>query len=101
MKSHDSRLRYSLARNCAAVAPSITRWSQLIERYTMCRMAMASSLTTGRFSTASNARIAVCGWLMIGTLMIEPNGPGFVMVNVPPWTSSGFSFFERARVRRR
>ena len=35
---------------------------------------------------------------MIGTLMIEPNGPGFVIVNVPPCTSSGTSFLERARV---
>ena len=32
--------------------------------------------------------------------MIEPNGPGFVIENVAPWTSSGFSFFERARVAR-
>ena len=54
--------------------------------------------TTGRFSTASKARIAHCGGLMTGTLMIEPNGPGLVIVNVPPWTSSGVSFLFRARV---
>ena len=35
---------------------------------------------------------------MIGTLMIEPNGPGLVIVNVPPWTSSGASRLLRARV---
>src|SRR5918997_618327 len=35
---------------------------------------------------------------MMGTEMIEPNGPGFVIVNVPPVRSSGDSFFDRARV---
>ena len=64
----------------------------------MWRMAMASSITTGRFSIASNARIAHCGRLMMGTLMIEPNGPGLVIVNVPPCTSSGMSFLDRARL---
>src|SRR5207302_603509 len=90
-KSHVSRFCLRRPRNFAAVAPSMIRWSHDIDRYTMCRMAMASSITTGRFSTASNARMAQFGWLMIGTLMIEPNGPGFVMVNVEPCTSSGFN----------
>src|SRR5207244_13144263 len=81
-KSHVSRFCFTLPRNFAAVAPSMMRWSHDIDRYTMCRMAMASSTTTGRFSMASKARIAHCGGLMIGTLMSEPNGPGFVMVNV-------------------
>jgi hypothetical protein len=47
---------------------------------------------------ASNARIAVSPGFMIGTLISEPYGPGFVMVNVLPWTSSGTSFLVRARV---
>jgi hypothetical protein len=37
-----------------------------------------------------------CGWLMIGVPWNVPNPPGFVMVNVPPCTSSGISFFVRA-----
>ena len=54
--------------------------------------------TTGRFLIPSVDRIATCGWLMIGSVMYVPNGPGFVIVNVPPSTSSGTSFFVRARV---
>ena len=42
-------------------------------------------------------RIADCGWLMIGVPWNVPKLPGFVIVNVPPWTSSGRSFFVRAR----
>ena len=64
----------------------------------MCRMAMASSMTTGRFSIVSNARMAQLGWLMIGTLMSVPYGPGLVIVNVLPCTSSGMSCLARARV---
>ena len=37
---------------------------------------------------------------MIGVPKREPNTPGFVTVNVPPWISSGFSRFERARTKR-
>ncbi len=37
---------------------------------------------------------------MIGTLIIEPYGPGLVIVNVLPWTSSGRSFLFRVRVAR-
>ena len=29
-------------------------------------MAIASSMTTGRFSTVPTPRMATCGWLMIG-----------------------------------
>ena len=32
----------------------------------MLRMAMASSTTTGRLTTASACSIAACGWFMIG-----------------------------------
>jgi hypothetical protein len=38
-----------------------------------------------------------CGWLMIGVPWNVPEPPGFVIVNVPPCTSSGMSFFSRAR----
>ena len=44
--------------------------------------------------------MATCGWLMIGVPMIAPQPPGFVIVKVPPWTSSGISFFVRARSAR-
>ena len=37
---------------------------------------------------------------MIGVPAIAPKPPGFVIVNVPPWTSSGRSFFVRARSAR-
>ena len=46
---------------------------------------MASSITTGRFSTASKRQDpASAACLMIGTESNEPNGPGFVIVNVAP-----------------
>ena len=35
---------------------------------------------------------------MIGVPWKVPKPPGFVIVKVPPWTSSGSSFFVRARV---
>ena len=56
--------------------------------------------TTGRLTIASRSRIATCGWLMIGVAMIEPYCPGFVIVNVPPRTSSGVSSPARARLAR-
>ena len=34
---------------------------------------------------------------MMGVASTAPNWPGFVIVNVPPWTSSGSSLPERAR----
>ena len=37
---------------------------------------------------------------MIGTLATDPYGPGFVIVNVAPWTSSGVSWCARARAAR-
>ena len=37
--------------------------------------------------------MATCGWLISGSPYRAPNMPGLVMVNVPCWTSSGFSFF--------
>ncbi|MGW0593238.1 hypothetical protein [Streptosporangium sp. NPDC002607] len=30
-------------------------------------------------------RMATCGWLMMGALIKVPNGPGLVIVKVPPW----------------
>ncbi len=60
-------------------------------------MPIASSTTTGRFSMVPTPRMATCGWLMIGMPNWAPNWPGFVIVKVPPCTSSGFSRFERAR----
>ena len=37
---------------------------------------------------------------MIGVLNKLPNPPWFVIVNVPPWTSSGFNFLVLARSAR-
>ena len=64
------------------------------------RIAIASSITTGRFSIVSNARIAVCGWLMIGTEISEPNGPGFVIVNVAAVDLVGLQLLARAPASR-
>lgn len=55
----------------------------------MASLPSASVTTTGRFTTASASRIATWGWLITGVAMSEPYWPGFVMVNVPPRTSSG------------
>ena len=40
------------------------------------------------------------GWLMMGTDSSDPYGPGFVIVNVAPATSSGCNECERARAAR-
>ena len=53
---------------------------------------MASSRTTGRFSMVPTPRMPTCGWLMMGVPNRLPKTPGFVMVKVPPCTSSTFSF---------
>src|ERR1022692_1706753 len=63
-------------------------------------MAMASSITTGVFSTAPTPRMATCGWLMMGVAITLPKLPKLVIENVPPCTSSGLSCRERARVAR-
>ena len=63
-------------------------------------MAIASSITTGVFSTAPTPRIATCGWLITGVANTLPKLPKLVMENVPPGTSSGFSWRERARAAR-
>ena len=55
-------------------------------------------MTTGSLRMPSVARIATCGWLMIGSVSAVPNGPMFVIVNVPPTTSSGPSCLLFARV---
>ena len=57
-------------------------------------------ITTGRRLTPSVDRIATWGWLMIGAVRNVPNGPGFVIVNVPPTTSSADSLRVRARSAR-
>ena len=47
--------------NSSATAPSMIRWSYPSDKYAMCRMPMASSITTGRFSIAPTPRMATCG----------------------------------------
>ena len=50
----------------------------------MASLPSGRSTTTGRRLTPSVERMATCGWLMIGSVIVVPNGPGLVMVNVPP-----------------
>ena len=62
-----------MARNNDTYAPSTARWSQLTPRMPVEWMAMDSDpsgcvTTTGRRAMPSVARIATCGWLMIGTV---------------------------------
>src|SRR5262245_53558474 len=100
-----SRLRFTKLMNLSASAPSTTRWSNERERYEQVRMASMSSpsgpvSTLGRFSIAPTQRIATCGWLMIGVPVSEPKTPGFVIVNVPSWTSRGSRRLVRARLAR-
>src|SRR4051794_25073259 len=71
--------------------------SIVIGRIAMLSLPSASVMTTGRLTTASRSRIATCGWLMIGVAASAPYWPGFVIVNVPPRTSSGWSARSRAR----
>src|ERR1051325_415334 len=90
------------ARNGSAPRPSTMRWSYDMDSTPMVRMAIVSvpsgSVTTlGRFSITPTPRMATCGWWMIGAPAYEPKTPGFVIVNVPRWISSGKSFFVRAR----
>ena len=52
---------FTLLMNWSARAPSIRRWSKLSERRQMERMAMASSITTGVFSTVPTPMMATWG----------------------------------------
>ena len=52
-------------------------------------VAVGAGHDPGRLRMPSVERIATWGWLMIGSVMNVPNGPGFVIVNVPPMISSG------------
>ena len=65
--------------------------SIVMGRIAMLSLPSSSVITTARLTTASMSRIATCGWLMIGVAATAPNWPGFVIVNVPPRTSSGLS----------
>src|SRR5690606_31776866 len=90
-------------RNRTAVEPSNARWSQVRPRWPMWRMAIMSSpsgpvTTAGRLVIVSVDRIATLGTLMIGADISDPNGPGLVIVNVAPVTSSGVSLLDRARL---
>ena len=59
-----------------------------------------SVMTVGRFVTVSVERIPTFGTLMIGAVMKDPNGPGFVIVKVEPAISSGSSLPSLARSAR-
>jgi len=80
-----SMMDFTWERNLSARAPSMSRWSKVMLRYAMERMAMASvpGRTTGRFWMAPTQRMPTCGWWMMGVPIRLPNTPGFVMVKVP------------------
>ena len=85
--------------NSSATAPSIKRWSYPSVRYPIGLIAIASSITTGRFSMLPTPRMATCGWLMIGMPNSAPKTPGFVIVNVPAGDFVGLELL-CARARR-
>jgi hypothetical protein len=53
-----------------------------------------------RGAIASTVTIATWGWLMIGSVIRAPNGPGLESVNVPPATSSPRGLSPRALLPR-
>ncbi|MNN21053.1 hypothetical protein D3C81_1343600 [compost metagenome] len=57
-------------------------------------------MTAGFFVIVPTAKIAACGWLMIGVPIILPKAPILVNVNVPSCVSSGFNLFARDRCAR-
>ncbi len=63
------------------------------QRFIIGRIAIVSSPARrddqGRLTIASTSMIPTWGWLMIGVPPMAPKPPGFVIVNVPPCTSSG------------
>ena len=67
-----------------ASAPSMMRWSKLMQRFIIERMAMPSPMTTGRRTIASVVRMAACGKLTRGWLRTDPSAPVLFRVNVPP-----------------
>jgi len=58
---HSCSTCFTLLMNWSAMAPSISRWSKLSERWQMDRMAIASSITTGVLSTVPTPMMATCG----------------------------------------
>src|SRR5262249_56266022 len=69
-------------RKAAAYAPSKARASHVSARSPTCRIAIESSpsgpvTTHGRLRMPSVERIPTWGWLMIGSVMNVPHGPGF------------------------
>src|ERR1019366_76705 len=101
-QSRDSRAFDKACKNPDAYAPSTARWSKESANMPTEWIPIASDpsgavMTTGRRFTPSVDRIATCGWLMIGAVKKVPNGPGFVIVKVPPTTSSAESLRVRAR----
>ncbi len=64
------------------------RWSYERLRHTMGLILISLSIATGFSVVFPTPRIAASGGLMIGMNMSTPYMPRFVMVNVPPLTSS-------------
>ena len=79
---------FTSAMKRSASAPSTTRWSKRERQHALgadgervaCRP-RSSRPAASRWRR--RARIATCGWLMIGMPIDEPKPPGFVIVKVP------------------
>jgi hypothetical protein len=94
-----------------AMAPSTTRSSDdsvtvnidveradSIDGATPLPFSEASPGTINRRRGADTAKIHACGGLITALNSSTPNIPRLLIVNVPPWNSSGFNLLSRARV---
>ena len=70
------------ARNSAPVAPSTTRWSQLIDRFISFARRISSPSKTGRSTILFGPMIATSGRLITGVVAMPPSGPSEVIVSV-------------------
>lgn len=86
----------TLTRNWTASRPSRRRWSYVRARYIIGLTSIFPFTTTARSLMAWRPRTAVCGMLMIGVPIMEPNTPPLLMVNEPPAMSSIVNLPSRA-----
>ena len=87
-----SNICLNVCKNFAPVAPSITRWSQLIVTFIIFIDLNSPSLTTTVGFAVPTAKIAASGGLMIAVNSLMPNIPKFEIEKVAPVYSSGWSF---------
>lgn len=87
---------FTLTRNCTASLPSSRRWSYVRARYIIGLISTLPFTATGRSLMACSPRTALCGRLMIGVPIMEPNTPPLLMVKDPPAMSSMVNLPSRA-----